>query len=491
MQFGVKRVYNHSMINNVRVRIAPSPTGDPHIGTAYTAVFNWAYAKKNKGKFILRIEDTDRTRYVEGSEEKIFESLKWLGLTYDEGPDIGGPFAPYRQSERKEQGIYQKYARELVEKGKAYYCFCPTERLEKVRSEQTKNKQVPRYDKHCRNLDKEEVEKNLAAHIPFVIRLKVPETGETVFQDTIRGEIKFANRDVDDQVLLKSDGFPTYHLAAVVDDNLMQVTHIIRAEEWISSTPKHILLCIAFCWPIPVYTHLPLLRNKDKSKISKRKNPTSLLWYRTQGYLPEALLNFLVLMGWSHPEQKEIFPLKEFIENITLERINAGGPIFDLTKLDWINGEYLRTKTDEELLTLLADFYPKTWPENKVKQVMPLVKERIKKLSEFADYVDFFFEDIKTEAEQTVQKGKTKEETKAILKKVEDVLENDKIWASHDILETHLREFAADNNWTPKDLFMTLRIVLTGKTATPPLFDTMLVLGKEKVLSRLKHQLIP
>src|SRR3989338_10127419 len=444
---------------SVRVRIAPSPTGDPHIGTAYTALFNLVFAKQNKGTFLLRIEDTDRTRYKEGSEDQIFESLKWLGLTYDEGPDVGGKFGPYRQSERLE--TYQKYAGELVQKGHAYYCFCTHDRLKEVREQMIAQKKMPMYDRHCLKLSKEEVQKRVKSG-PYVIRLKVPDDGTTSFTDMVRGTVSFENKGIDDQVLLKSDGYPTYHLGVVVDDHLMGITHVIRAEEWISSTPKHVLLYQAFGWDLPQYAHLPLLRNKDKSKISKRKNPTSLLWYRTQGYLPEALLNFLVLMGWSHPEQKEIFPLKEFIENITLERINAGGPIFDLTKLEWLNGEYIRQKTNEGLLALLKPFIKESWDDEKVKQVIPLIKERMKKLSEFPDLVDFFFEEPKADFAMVVQKGKAEQETREILKETAKYLDNDKFWVSHDELEKSMREFAEKHGWSAKDLFMTLRLALTG-----------------------------
>ena len=266
----------------VRVRIAPSPTGDPHVGTAYIGLFNYAFAKHNSGDFILRIEDTDRTRFSGDSEQQIFDAMKWLGLNYDEGPDVGGEAGPYRQSERF--SIYKDYAEQLVEKGEAYYCFCTAERLQKLRERQAAMKQAPGYDGHCRNLSKEEVEAKLAAGEPYVIRLKMPYEGETVVNDGLRGEIRFENSKIDDQVLLKSDGFPTYHLANIVDDHLMGITHVIRAEEWISSTPKHIQLYKAFGWDEPKWYHMPLLRNADKTKISKRKNPVSLNYYKEEGY---------------------------------------------------------------------------------------------------------------------------------------------------------------------------------------------------------------
>ncbi|TSC53768.1 MAG: glutamyl-tRNA synthetase, partial [Microgenomates group bacterium LiPW_16] len=321
-------------MDKVRVRIAPSPTGeDLHIGNVYTALINYVFAKQNKGKFIIRIEDTDRTRLVPGAEEKILDSLCWLNLPYDEGPDIGGPYAPYRQSERLP--VYQKLAQELIKVGAAYYCFCTHETLEEMRKTQQEKREPPRYDQRCRRLDIKEVKSRLQKGEPHVVRLKVPQAGQTKFNDLIRGEISFENGLLDDQVLLKSDGYPTYHLAVVVDDYLMKISHVIRAEEWISSTPKHILIYKALGWEPPVYAHLPLLRNPDRSKLSKRRNPVWVSWYRKQGYLPEAILNYLALMGWAHPEGKEIFPLEEFIKKFKLEKVQTTGPVFDLTKLEW------------------------------------------------------------------------------------------------------------------------------------------------------------
>ena len=297
----------------VRVRIAPSPTGDPHVGTAYIGLFNYVFAKHNNGDFLLRIEDTDRTRFSETSEQQIFDMMRWLGINYDEGPDIGGDKGPYRQSERF--SIYKEYAEKLVEKGEAYYCFCTPERLQKLRERQVAMKQAPGYDGHCRNLSKEEVEAKLAAGEPYVIRLKMPYEGETIVHDELRGDIVFENSKIDDQVLLKSDGFPTYHLANIVDDHLMGITHVIRAEEWIASTPKHVQLYRAFGWDEPKWYHMPLLRNVDKTKISKRKNPVSMNYYVEEGYLKEGLLNFLALMGWSFGGDKEIFTIEEMVEN--------------------------------------------------------------------------------------------------------------------------------------------------------------------------------
>jgi glutamyl-tRNA synthetase len=321
----------------IRTRIAPSPTGeDIHIGNLYTAYINWAFARKHDGKFIIRIEDTDRTRYVEGAEQKILQTIKDYGLDYDESVDKKGPYAPYRQSERL--NIYKKYAEELIEKGKAYYCTCSKERLDEVRKKMIAEKKVPKYDKYCLNRQ-EEVTKEIETGSSYVIRLNVPENFEVIFNDIIRGEIKINTNNIDDQVLMKSDGFPTYHLAVVIDDHLMEISHVIRAEEWISSTPKHILLYQAFGWKLPLFAHLPILRNPDKTKLSKRKNPVWASWYLEQGYLPDAILNYLALMGWSHPEEKEIFDKEEFIKVFSLERVSPVGPAFDPKKLEWMNGQ--------------------------------------------------------------------------------------------------------------------------------------------------------
>ncbi|MBI4615872.1 MAG: glutamate--tRNA ligase, partial [Planctomycetes bacterium] len=328
------------MARPVRVRIAPSPTGEPHVGTAYIALFNRAFARSHGGQFLLRIEDTDRTRSTKESELAILESLRWLGLSWDEGPDAGGPCGPYRQSERTEH--YQRAAEELLEKGAAYRCFCTAERLEKMRKEQEATKARPGYDRLCRRLDPAEAHRRVAAGEPCVVRLAVPPEGATEFADGIRGEnVRIAHEEIDDQVLLKSDGFPTYHLANVVDDHLMGISHVIRAEEWIPSTPKHVLLYRAFGWEPPVFAHMPLLRNPDRSKISKRKNPTSLTWYRAAGFLPEALLNFLALLGGAAEGDEEVFDVSKLDSGFELSRIKTSAPVFDLKKLEWMNGQHL------------------------------------------------------------------------------------------------------------------------------------------------------
>ena len=472
----------------VRTRFAPSPTGFLHVGGAYQALLDFAFARKHKGKFVLRIEDTDPKRKVKGAEEAIYEGLEWLGIIPDESPKQGGPFAPYRQSERR--SLYQKYAQILVEKGYAYYCFCSPERLKKVREEQARKHLPPMYDRHCRSLSRKEAERR-AKKEPFVIRLKVPENEVIVVKDLIRGEIKFQSRVVDDAILLKSDGFPTYHLAVVVDDHLMKITHVIRGEEWLSSAPKHILLYQYFGWKIPVFVHTPILRNPDRSKLSKRHGHTSLLWYKEQGYLPEALINFLCLLGWSHPEGKEIFSLEEFIKLFDLKDLSPVGPIFDLKKLNWLNGQYIRKLSSEKLWQRLRPFVPKEWDLKKAKKIVPLEQERLTVLSDFPKLADFFFkEKLEYDKDLLVQKGKTVRETKEILSTVNCQLSvvNSEEWNKEKI-EKIGRELVEKTGWSARDLFMVLRVAISGKTATPPLFETMEVLGREKTLRRIQSAL--
>lgn len=464
----------------IRTRIAPSPTGDPHIGTAYTALFNFAYAKKNHGDFILRIEDTDQARKVVGSEEQIYEALQWLALEPDESPKNPGKFKPYKQSERLE--VYKKFAQELIEKDAAYYCDCSSERLQKVREEQQAARQVPHYDGKCRDNPPKDLAKT-------VIRLKVPKAGETSFEDVIRGKISFQNSGIDDQVLVKSDGFPTYHLANVVDDHEMEITDVIRGEEWLSSTPKHVILYQAFGWELPTFAHLPLLRNPDKSKLSKRKNPVSILFYRKQGYLPEALLNFLALMGWSMPDEKEIFTLFEFIEKIDLKRVDPAGPVFDTQKLDWLNGQYIRQLSDEELTKRIIDGKHTRYTKDQVVKVLPLVKERLKKLSGFDTLTSYFFDDFEPQIDLLVKvSAHPKNEIRAILQDFCQILETHKTWDT-DSLETEFKDQPEKHGWSKTNYFQTIRVVVTGSNQTPPLFDVIETLGREKVVARVKESI--
>jgi glutamyl-tRNA synthetase len=470
----------------VRTRIAPSPTGDPHVGTAYVALFNYAFARRHGGEFILRIEDTDRDRSSPASESMIFEALHWLGLRWDEGPDAGGPCGPYRQSERT--AIYQEHAEELVRRGAAYPCFCTRERLEALREEQKARKANFGYDGRCRALSREEAARRRAAGEAYVIRLAMPRGGESVVRDLLRGEVRFDQAQVDDQVLLKSDGFPTYHLANVVDDHLMGVTHVIRAEEWLSSLPKHVELYRGFGWEPPVFCHLPLLRNADRSKISKRKNPVSLNFYRGAGFLPEAMLNYLALMGWAMPDEREEFSLAEFVEAFTLERISLGGPVFDVEKLKWLNGKYLRRLRPVELRDRLR---AELISDERLLEILPLVQERIDTLEGFFEYASFFFVGDLAYDEAAlaamVPKGRTPAETAKVLRalleeEVDPILE----WSAAAV-EAALRGFGDDNGWAPNELFMAVRVATTGRAASPPLFETLAVLGKETSRRRLRR----
>lgn len=474
-------------MDSIRTRIAPSPTGDPHVGTAYVALFNLALARRHGGRFLLRIEDTDRQRSHPASERMIFEALRWLGLEWDEGPDVGGPYAPYRQSERS--AIYREHAEELVRRGGAYPCFCTAERLAALREEQKARKAaVLGYDGLCRRLAPAEAARRRAAGETHVIRLAMPEADSMVVDDLLRGPVRFERPQMDDQVLLKSDGFPTYHLANVVDDHLMRISHVVRAEEWLSSLPKHVQLYRSFGWEPPVFCHLPLLRNADRSKISKRKNPVSLNHYRRAGYLPEAMVNFLALMSFSMPDGREEFTLAEFVEAFALERISLGGPVFDLEKLTWLNGRYLRRLSTQEMIErlrghLLSDAY--------LAAVVPLCRERVDTLEGFFEYASFFFVgEVAYDAESlramVPAPRAPAEVSKALAALVERAVDPLLEWNA-EVVESALRDFADAEGWPARELYMTVRLAVTGRAATPPLFETLAVLGKEVCRRRLRR----
>ena len=459
----------------VRTRIAPSPTGFPHIGTVYQALFDYAFAKKHAGKFIVRIEDTDRVRFVEGAEDQIFSMLDWFGLIEHESPRKKGDCGPYRQSERLD--IYKEYAEELIKNGHAYYCFCTKERLEKLRAEQSQKKIAPMYDRHCFELS--DAHERVKKGEPYVVRLKIPRDEIVVFKDEIRGEISFEGKDIDDQVLLKADGFPTYHLAVVVDDHLMNISHIVRGEEWISSTPKHVVLYKAFGWDMPLFFHTAVLRNPDKSKLSKRHGHASVDWYMNEGFLPEAILNFLALTGWSHPAEKEIFSLAEFIQVVDLKDLKAVGPVFDIQKLLWMNGEYIRAMAPQELTKKLNDFYHGTYSAELINKVLPLVQERIKTLKEFDEYCHFFIEAPK-EIEKDIAGDKE------LLKKIHDVLAviEDGSWNLATI-DAALQGLAEKEHIPFGKFFMVIRLAVTSKKVTPPINESLVILGKTETLARL------
>ena len=498
------------MERKVRTRVAPSPTGDPHVGTAYIAMFNIAFAHIHNGEFILRIEDTDQNRYTEGSEQMIFDALGWLGLNWAEGPDIGGPCGPYRQSERF--GIYGDYAKQLVEKGEAYYCFCTPERLDNLRERQKAMKKAPGYDGHCRSLTKEEIEAKLAAGEPYVIRLKMPYEGETVIHDRLRGDIVFENSKIDDQVLLKADGFPTYHLANVVDDHLMGITHVIRAEEWISSTPKHIQLYKAFGWEQPEFIHMPLLRNSDRTKISKRKNPVSLNWYKDNGYLKEGLLNFLGLMAYSFKDGKEIFSLQEFKDTFNIDNVSLGGPVFDLVKLGWINNQHMRLKDLKELTELAIPFFRAKGfvgeevsekERHALERIVEILREHAHTLKELADESEVYFKDEYTLPEIT--EDMDKKERKGIerlyngiqdetgKKSIKLFLDKIEAYPSEEIPLDDAKKLLTDTleeiGEGPAKVYMPLRAVLTGLPKGADLYNLISIIGKERTINRMKRMM--
>jgi glutamyl-tRNA synthetase len=471
----------------VRLRVAPSPTGDPHVGTAYMALFDMAFAHRHGGQFVLRIEDTDQNRYVDTAEQNIFDMLHWAGLSWDEGPDVGGPYGPYRQSERLH--IYGEYVDSLIQGGHAYRCWCSPERLERNRQEAQKHKEPPKYDRIC--LGKTEEERRALGETSerSVVRMLVPLEGVTAFEDLIRGRIEFENRLIDDQVLLKSDGFPTYHLAVVVDDYLMRVSHVTRGEEWISSTPKHVLLYQWLGLPMPTFAHFPLLRNENRSKISKRKNPWSTLgWFREQGFLPEALLNFLALMGWSMPDGREVFTLQEFIENVDLTRISPTGPIFDLNKLDWLNGHYIRQLSLSELAERVRPFLERAGivpNDPPLEAVLPLIHERLKRLGEAPELLGFFYANQPTYDDKLlVPKGLDRATAASLLAEATSVVADAPSF-DHATLEAGLRDLATNRGVKTGQLFMSLRVASTFSNVSPPLFETMEALGRERVLERL------
>lgn len=463
-------------MSEVRVRIAPSPTGDPHVGTAYMALFNYIFAKHFKGRFILRVEDTDQSRSRPEYEKNLYNALHWCGLSWDEGPDVGGPFAPYKQSERTE--IYRKHVYRLLEEGKAYKCFATAEELAEMR-ELHKG-----YDRRYRNLSPEEIKQREDQGQSFVIRLKVPLSGDCVFEDEIKGRITFPWADIDDQILLKSDGFPTYHLANVVDDHLMQISHVIRGDEWISSTPKHILLYEAFGWSPPKFLHMPLLLGMDGKKLSKRKNPTSIFFYRDSGYLPEGFLNFLTLMGYSMPEDRELYSLDEIIKEFDPKRIGKSGAVFDVKKLDWLNQQYLIKEIPQDKLwsrlqnwRFSADFMSK---------LMPLAHTRIKTFGEFMELCDFFFiNHLDYSEELLTPKGVDPQTAACLIQAIIWELESLEDWsgagmekASHAVAE----KFSQHHK---KVVMAILFGSIMGKHQGPPLFDSVSILGKDLTRARL------
>ena len=478
------------MINETpRVRFAPSPTGYLHVGGLRTALYNYLFAKKNNGTFVLRIEDTDRNRYVEGAVENLIKALMWAGLNFDEGPETGGNYGPYMQSQRLD--IYKKYADELIEKGKAYYCFCTPERLKTLKEEQEKQK-LPqaKYDKHCLHLSKKEFENNLNAGIPKVVRLNVEGNNTIKFDDIIREHVEFESNNVDDQVLIKSDNYPTYHLANVVDDHLMKITHVIRGEEWLSSTPKHVLLYDAFGWERPIFAHLPLLLNPDRSKLSKRQGDVAVEDYRDKGFLKDALVNFVALLGWNAGDDKEFYYMDELISRFTLERVNKAGAVFDLQKLNWLNAEHLRKKSIEELLNLLKDeiqkseFKNQNYSDNYLKLIIEAMKERVSFIKEFIDTCTYFYVTPAEYEQKSIEKN-WKPETPEHLNKLKQeftLLNN----PTKEDFEHALAKVSEEINVGKGKLIHPLRLAVSGQSTGPGMFDLLFILGKDEVVKRIE-----
>lgn len=466
----------------VRVRIAPSPTGHPHVGTAYIALFNLIFARHFKGTFILRIEDTDQSRSRPEYEKTIFDALHWCGITWDEGPDVGGPYGPYRQSERTE--IYREHAKMLLARGTAYKCFATPEELQEMREVAAAQGKRAGYDRRYRNLSPEEVREREEAGQPYVVRLKIPLTGECVYDDEIKGRITVPWADIDDQVLLKSDGFPTYHLANVVDDRLMKITHVIRGDEWMSSTPKHIYLYEAFGWTPPVFMHMPLLLGKDGKKLSKRKNPTSIFYFRDSGYLPEALINFLTLMGYSMPGDKEIYPLDEIIRDFDPKRIGISGAFFDIQKLNWVNQKrIIETIPEQDLWKRLQEWQ---FNETFMMKLMPLAHTRIKTFGDFMQLCDFFFiNELKITPDMLCPKGTAPEAVSCLIQTMIWSLDKQEDWTGKG-LETASHESAeAFGLHHKKVIIPILFAAIMGKLQGPPLFDSVTLLGKDRTQVRL------
>ncbi len=475
----------------VRVRYAPSPTGFPHVGNIRTALFNWLFARHTGGKFILRIEDTDVARKVEGAVEAIMDSLRWLGLDWDEGPEVGGEYGPYFQSERLE--IYQELAERLVSQGDAYHCYCSPQRLKEMRAEQMRRKQPPGYDRHCRYLSQEEHAKKQAEGIVPVVRFKIPLEGQTRFSDLIRGEVTFENSTLDDFVLLKSDGYPTYHLANVIDDHLMEISHVLRAEEWLSSVPRHLLLYQALGFEPPQFAHLPMILGTDRAKLSKRHGAVSITEYRDQGYLPETMVNFLALLGWSLDDRTEILSRQELIDNFSLERVSRTAAIFNHDKLNWMNGVYIRRLSLEDFTQRALPFLGIDLPpevkrplsSDYVRQIMPLIQERARTLAEVTELAQFFFlDELDYDSSLLIGKNMNQESTAQALKVGQQRLEQLEGFTAES-LEALLRPLAVELGLKTGQLFGTLRVAVTGRTAAPPLFQTMVVLGKEQCLRRI------
>ncbi|MEH6625296.1 MAG: glutamate--tRNA ligase [Motiliproteus sp.] len=469
----------------VRTRIAPSPTGDPHVGTAYIALFNLAFARQHGGQFILRIEDTDQTRSTPESEQAILDSMRWLGLEWDEGPDVGGPHGPYRQSERKDS--YKDFAMKLVEEGKAFLCYRTSEELNELRAARRAAGIQTALKQSDLALPPEEVDRRMAAGEPYVVRMKVPEEGTCVIDDMLRGAIEMDWAQVDCQILLKSDGMPTYHLANVVDDHLMEITHVIRGEEWISSAPKHRLLYQYFDWDMPKLCHMPLLRNPDKSKLSKRKNPTGITYYQRMGYLPEALLNYLARMGWSMPDESEKFTRQQMFDNFDIQRVSLGGPIFDLEKLSWLNGMWIREELDAPAFA--EKFQQWALNSDYLMPIIPLIQPRVEKFSDVVPLAGFFMSG-NLDLNEALFEHKTldKEQIRRVLQFSLWQMESERHW-DKDHLYTGLSGLSKAMDLKIRDFLFPLFVAISGTPSSVSVFESMALLGPDMSRARVRSAL--
>lgn len=472
---------------NCKVRFAPSPTGFLHIGGLRTALYNYLFAKSNNGKIILRIEDTDRNRFVDGAVENLMETLNWAGLNFDEGPNLGGNNGPYFQSERLD--IYKKYADELIKYEKAYIAFDTPERLKELRKQQEKNKEPYKYDKLALSLSDEEIKDKINNGEPYVVRLNVQTGEKLIVPDALKGQVEFETDIIDDQILIKSDGYPTYHLANVVDDHLMGITHVIRGEEWLSSTPKHVLLYEYLGWEKPVFAHLPLLLNPDKSKLSKRQGDVAVEDYMKKGYLKEALINFVALLGWNPGDEQEFFTMENLISKFSLERVHKAGAVFNIEKLDWLNAEHLRSKSDDELLSMLkdelstSDYKDRVFDDDYLVSVIKAMKPRVSFVREIISKCPYFYSEP-TEYDEKVVKKRWKEDSSALLEKLRDKF-SELSNPSKENYEETLKNTAEQNNVGIGKLIHPLRIAVSGMGEGPGVYDIVVIIGKEETVKRI------
>lgn len=489
-------------MKEVRVRFAPSPTGYVHIGGLRTALYNYLFARNQKGKFILRIEDTDRTRFVEGALENLIGVLNWAGLEYDEGVFLDeegktfekGEFGPYIQSDRVKAGIYDKYIKQLIDEDKAYYCFCSSERLDNLREQQRADGKMPRYDGLCRGISKEEAQKRVDGGEEHVVRLKLPANKDIQFQDAIKGNLSINTNDMDDQVLIKSDGFPTYHFAVVCDDHDMGVTHVIRGDEWVSSTPKHVYLYEAFGWEAPTYVHLPTVLGKDKKKLSKRNADVAVEDFKKKGYLRDALINYIALVGWSPDSNQEILSHDELIEQFSFERVSRSGGVFDEDKLNWVNSQYIKEMSDQEIAEgikgyLVEEKYiSQDIKDEELLEIAATFKTSLNKFSEIVEKTRFIFAKFDEPAfySQVEESFKT-EEAKTVLSKMKEIVENEGM--DEELAKTMMKRIQKDTGIKGKSLFFPVRAALTGEEHGPEMLHIFMILGKEGIVNRINYVL--